>query len=64
MSREDIREHAANIMDRMKSSAQPLPSTKVIMHGLSLMVPREVMFRFTICYANMLTQPMAKGMLQ
>ena len=43
MSREDIREHAANIMDRMKSSAQPLPSTKVIMHGLSLMVPREVM---------------------
>ena len=33
MSREDIREHAANIMDRMKSSAQPLPSKKVKLHG-------------------------------
>ena len=36
MSREDIREHAANIMDRMRSSAQPLPPTKVRLHGLSL----------------------------
>ena len=34
MSREDIREHAANIMDRMKSSAQPLPANKVRLHGL------------------------------
>ena len=37
MSREDIREHAANIMDRMKSSAQPLPANKVRLHGLPLM---------------------------
>ena len=36
MSREDIREHAANIMDRMKSSAQPLPPTKVRLNGLPL----------------------------
>ena len=36
MSREDIREHAANIMDRMRSSAQPLPPTKVRVHGLPL----------------------------
>ena len=36
MSREDIREHAANIMDRMKSSVQPLPANKVRLHGLPL----------------------------
>ena len=49
MSRDDIREHAANIMDRMKSSLQPLPPTKVRPHGLPLTwsssdaVPRGVM---------------------
>lgn len=42
MSREDIREHAANIMDRMKSSVQPLPANKVRLHGLPNRVIREV----------------------
>ena len=49
MSRDEIQEHAANIMDRMRSSAQPLPPTKARLHGPYLTwsfydaVPREAM---------------------
>lgn len=34
MSRDEIQEHAAHIMDRMKSSAQALPASKVGLNGV------------------------------